>query len=165
MTLTPASLKIRLAALIYESLLLLGVTAAGLVFSAVAAYFLHNFPRLQTFTVGIILILVWRGYFLSAWQKKEQTLAMKTWKIRLRGKSGKKATPRQLRARFLWASVWIILLPALVYLFTRRQGYAAQTAMWLALLWWILPFGFALFHPQKQFLHDAIAGTALWREK
>lgn len=31
----------------------------------------------------------------------------------------------------------------------------------MALAWWILPIGFALIHPSRQFLYDYLAGTVL----
>ena len=42
-----------------------------------------------------------------------------------------------------------------------RANLVAKNAATAALFWWILPWGFALFNPRKQFLYDWLAGTEL----
>ena len=55
----------------------------------------------------------------------------------------------------------LVLIPALAYLALRSAHIAPQTAAAAALFWWILPWGFALLNPQRQFLYDYLAGTIL----
>ena len=43
----------------------------------------------------------------------------------------------------------------------QQLGWHGRNAAVAALFWWILPWGFALFHPRKQFLYDWLAGTEL----
>ena len=76
-------------------------------------------------------------------------------------KSSLHPAPRQLLYRFLWACVFIVFVPLLVYAACRHFGLTQKNAGCLALFWWILPWGFALFHPRRQFLYDYLAGTEL----
>lgn len=159
----PASLFSRFLALFYEALLLLGVTCLAFIPAALLAYLLRGHTTMRSALVGVIILLAWYAYFFSAWHKKEQTLAMKTWRVALKNRQGTKATPQQLNMRFIWASIFLLLLPMLVYLFARMHGYPPLVALGLAIIWWILPWGWALLHPKKQFLYDVLAGTQLCR--
>lgn len=153
-----ASLPVRLAALCYESLLVAAVTFFALLVASPVAFFLRSFTELRTILIGLILLIAWYAYFLSAWQKRGQTLAMKTWRLFIRAQSKK-----QLSLRFLWAMVFVVLLPAVAYLAARQLAYRPLIALGLALVWWILPFGWAILHREKQFLYDFLAGTELVR--
>lgn len=157
----PASLSSRFLALFYESLLLIGVTCLAFIPASIIAFLLRDHTIARSALVGVIILLSWYIYFFSAWQKKEQTLAMKTWRIAVKSSQGTNATPQQLNMRFIWASVFLLLLPMLVYLFARTHGYLPLVALGLAIIWWILPWGWALLHPKKQFLYDVLAGTQL----
>jgi len=124
----------RLASLLYESLLLLGVWAAtfmlphlalGLAFGVTlpgAVLFLHLFA-------------VFGAYFVWYWHQSGQTLAMQTWKLQLRMADGGKPPLSRLLLRYLLA--W----PSLLF-------YGA------GLLW-------AFFDRDRQFLHDRLAGTRI----
>lgn len=124
----------RLASMLYESLLLLGVLAALLVLPHVLlGAFAHRLAApvvLQTH--GFIVLLI---YFLWFWSNGGQTLAMKTWRIRLVTHDGQAVRPAQALVRYLlcWPSVIL--------------GGAG-------ILW-------ALFDRDQLFLHDRLAGTQL----
>ncbi len=158
-----ASLKVRLAGMVYEGLLLSAVTFVALAVAALFALLLRELPQLRTAVTGMILILSWHWYFVGAWRKKEQTLAMKTWRIVLKSANGSRANRKQLSLRFIWACVFLLLLPSLVYMAARHYGYVPSVAVILAVLWWILPFGWATINRERQFLYDFLAGTALFR--
>lgn len=159
----PSPVLSRLPALLYEGVLLIGVTALAFIPAAIVAFLLRDWPTMRSALVGVVILLSWYAYFFSAWHKKEQTLAMQTWRIVLKTAQGERASPRQLNMRFVWASVFLLLLPMLVYLFARSHQHAPLTALGLAVIWWILPWGWALLHPKKQFLYDVLAGTMLCR--
>ncbi|MBK7423175.1 MAG: RDD family protein [Propionivibrio sp.] len=124
----------RLAAMCYEILLLSGVVAVLMIAPHVLiGAFAH---RLATPTVlWAHLFLVLLVYFIGFWSNGGQTLAMKTWRIRLLTAEGLPVRPAQALLRFL------LCWPSLVF-----GG--------VGIVW-------ALIDRDRQFLHDRIAGTQL----
>lgn len=123
-----AKLWHRFAAMLYEALLLLAVLfIADYLFISLT----HNAqsPLLRTF-LQIYLIVVMAAYFSWFWMRG-QSLAMKTWRIRVVRTDGNKLTLRQALLRFLFS--WLIGI----------------TQIW------------AFFDRDGQFLHDRLAGTRL----
>lgn len=128
------SIRRRLASMLYEALLLLGVMAA-----------LFMLPHLALgLGVGIVLpgpllllhvFVVLGAYFLWYWHRHGQTLAMQTWKLQLRSATGEVPSWRQLALRYTLA--W----PSVLF-------YGA------GLIW-------AIFDRDRQFLHDRLAGTRI----
>ena len=138
----------------YEGVLMFGVVfISGYLFSALTQtrHALDNRHWLQLF-----LFVVFGIYFVWLWSKG-QTLAMKTWHIRITDTQGKPVTQARALLRYVLCYLWF--LPALVvgYL-THAQG-GAMTVLFVG---WVLIYGLlSRFHAQKQFLHDALAGTRL----
>ncbi|MEY4882918.1 MAG: hypothetical protein RIS34_772 [Pseudomonadota bacterium] len=102
------------------------------------------------------LFVVFGIYFTWFWSKG-QTLAMKTWNIRLVDAFGKPVT--QTRALLRYALSWLWFLPslALVAPFNLSGGEMGVILLgWIA-VWAIL----SRFQPQQQFWHDSLAGTRL----
>lgn len=131
----PASFGVRLAAMVYESLLVLAVLfIASLPFLYVVgdAQSGWRHAAFQLYLVGVLF-----AYFAAFWRRSGQTLAMKTWRIRLVGPDGGRISLKQALQRYLLA--WVSLLPA-------GAGF-----------WW------ALFDRDRQFLHDRLLGTRLVR--
>lgn len=158
-----ASLRRRLISLLYEALLAAAVTCAAFIPAGAAAMLLNrSAPFLAAPAVSIILLAAWWWYFKSCWHKRGSTLAMQTWKLELQTVSGHRPPLKQLRLRFVWAVVFVVFIPLLAYAaFTKNFGIAPQAAAGAALAWWILPWGFALLHPDHQFLYDFLTGTRL----
>lgn len=118
----------------YETLLLLGVLAALLVVPHVLiGAFLHRLATPPVMQAHFFLILL--IYFVWYWSNGGQTLAMKTWRIRLVGVDGRPVRPGQALLRFLLAWPSLILLG-------------------IGIVW-------AVFDQDRQFLHDRLAGTRL----
>ena len=144
----------RMACWLYEGMLLFGVIfMAGYLFSALSQtrHALDNRPGMQAF-----IFLVLGIYFTWFWHRG-QTLAMKTWHIRVVDRQGRPLSQRRALLRYiaswLWfappmAATWPLALPALEVL--------VLTLGWVA-IWAVL----SRFHPERQFWHDAIAGTRL----
>ena len=121
--------------MIYELLL---VTAVLFVASLPFLYLVGNAETgWRHFVFQLYLAGVLFAYFSAFWMRSGQTLAMKTWRIRLVGPNGSRLTLRQSALRFVLALVGLLLAGA---------GF-----------WW------ALFDRDRQFLHDRIAGTRLVR--
>ena len=148
------SLRRRMACWIYEGLLLFGVVfLAGYLFSTLSQsrHALDNRHGLQAFLFLIIgLYFTWFGH-------KGQTLAMKTWRIRVVDVHGQALTQQRALLRYVLSWVWFI--PPLVVLAPLTLPGLETLVLCLG---WIMVWALlSRFHPQKQFWHDAWAGTRL----
>lgn len=158
-----APLKRRLAAMLYEALLISAVTAvASLLAGTVAMVLKAVSPILASLAATLLLLGAWWLYFKANWHKQGQTLPMRVWKIGLTNFHRTRPPLPQLRLRFMWACVFIVFIPLLAYAALRHLlGIPPKPAFGAALIWWILPWGFALLNPDRQFLYDYLAGTRL----
>jgi uncharacterized RDD family membrane protein YckC len=104
----------------------------------------------------VFIFIVFGIYFAWFWSRGRQTLAMKTWHIRLVDAAGQPVS--QLRALRRYVFSWIWLLPPLAAYST---GVPALTTLMLLVLWVALWALLSRFHPRRQFWHDAWAGTQL----
>jgi uncharacterized RDD family membrane protein YckC len=143
-----------MACWVYEGLLMFGVVfIAGYLFSTLSQTrnALDNRHALQAF-----LFVVFGIYFVWFWAKG-QTLAMKTWDIRVVDKSGAPITQKRALLRYILSWIWF-LPPLGVSWFLGLPGTegAVLTLGWVG-VWAVL----ARFQSQKQFWHDAWAGTQL----
>ncbi|WP_422291525.1 RDD family protein [Hydrogenophaga sp.] len=143
-----------MACWLYEGMLLFGVVfIAGYLFSTLTQtrHALDNRHLQQAF-----LFVVFGIYFAWFWAKG-QTLAMKTWHIRVVDNQGRPLT----QARALWRYVlsWLWFLPPLAVgaAFSLPGGELALIVVGWVLVWALL----SRFHAQRQFVHDALAGTRL----
>ena len=105
------------------------------------------------------LFVVFGVYFVWFWSKG-QTLAMKTWGIRVVDRLGRPLT--QERALLRYVLSWIWFLPPLPPSHPQFGGGESS----VLLVGWIVVWAvFARFHPERQFWHDAWAGTRLIASK
>ncbi len=104
----------------------------------------------------IFLFLVFGIYFTWFWGKG-QTLAMKTWHIRVVDTQGRAITQKRALLRYVLSWVWFLppLMAGWWWAFSGTE-VAVLTLGWVG-VWAVL----ARFHPQRQFWHDAWAGTRL----
>ena len=158
--LSTPSLRRRLAAFLYEGVLVFGiVVVAGLVYGPLMnqRHALSAQPGLKA------LIFVLLGvYFVWCWSRGGQTLAMKTWHLRLVTRHGRPVSPTRALARYLLCWVWF--LPALAAV--RAAGLNSAGEMLGVVGAGALAYAaLSLLHPDRQFWHDAVCGTRLvtWR--
>jgi len=144
----------RMACWLYEGILMFGVVfIAGYLFGTLSQTrnALDNRNALQAF-----LFIVFGIYFAWFWAKG-QTLAMKTWHIRVVDTAGRPLTQARALGRYVLS--WLWFLPPLVAVapFSLPGGEVAVVVFgWVA--FWALA---SRLHPQQQFWHDALAGTRL----
>lgn len=157
----PASLRRRLASLLYETLLLAALwVAAGFALlpfiSASAAGRATDLTvlalpeRLLSFGYYFTIAAL---YFTWSWSAGRRTLAMKTWRLVLMQAVGGPLPYKRAMVRYCVA--WFgPLAGAAAYAGMGRWGWAlvATNYAWAAL------------DPERQFLHDRVAGTRLYHE-
>ena len=152
--LTAPRLRRRMACWLYEGMLMFGVVfIAGYLFGTLSQTrnALDNRHGLQAF-----LFVVFGIYFTWFWAKG-QTLAMKTWNIRLVDSLGRPVTQARALLRYLLSWLWFLPpLAALAPFHLPGPEYVVLLMGWV-LVWALL----SRFHPQRQFWHDALAGTRL----
>lgn len=118
--------------MLYESLLV-----SALLFVATGVYLFFRDPQAPGGMVyfRLYLLFVTSGYFLWFWTHGGQTLAMKTWRVRLATADGQPLRAGRAVMRLFLASVGLLFFG-------------------IGILW-------AFFDPERQFLHDRLAGTRL----
>lgn len=150
-----------LASLFYELLLvaalLLAVSAAATPLQLLLGQDSWAFHTL----LQMLLLSALFAYFGYCWVKSGQTVAMKTWHIKLVAASGATLTWQQALVRFAVAAALFIGLPVVSYLGWMRSYGQQNIAVWLALSWCLLPFLARFYDKDGRFLHDRLAGTRL----
>jgi uncharacterized RDD family membrane protein YckC len=121
--------------MVYELLLVTAVVFVASFIIIPVVGDLHAPWQRHLFQVYILGVLF--AYFSAFWLRSGQTLAMKTWRIRLVNPDGAPLTLKQAALRFVLALLGLLLAGA---------GF-----------WW------ALFDRDRQFLHDRVVGTRLVR--
>jgi len=152
---TPGLVR-RLAAFVYEGVLLFGVVMiAGYLYATLTLQrnALQGHSGLQGF-----LFLVLAIYFVWFWSHGGQTVAMKAWHLRVVTRDGQPLSQVQAMLRYL--ACWIWFVPALAVAWLAGLHSAAQIfgVMAAGIVAYAL---LALLHPQRQFWHDALCGTRL----
>lgn len=151
----PAPLKNRLLCMVYEAMLLFGVLfIATWLFSTLLQqrHALYLRDALQDW-----LFVVLGLYFGWFWTHSGQTLAMKTWNLRLLNRDG--SALRWPRALLRYGLCWLWFLPGLgLAKLIGAQAWllvllpAANVALWALI---------SRFDTDRQFLHDRIARTRI----
>lgn len=150
------SLRRRLACFVYEGVLLFGVVmTAGLLYSVLTQQ-RHALTGLHGMQLVIFAVLAL--YFGWFWSHGGQTVAMKTWHLRLLDRAGRPVAAWRALVRYLLS--WLWFLPALAL--ARSVGWHSGGAVAAALTIGVLAYaGLSLFLPQRQYLHDRLSGTQL----
>jgi uncharacterized RDD family membrane protein YckC len=153
-TMVAPSLRRRMACWLYEGMLLFGVVfMAGYLFGALSQtrHALDNRHGLQAF---VFLVL---GIYFTWFWSRGQTLAMKTWHVRLVDLQGRAVSQSRALARYVLSWLWFLPPLFLRAIWDLPAPEVAVLSMgWIA-IWALL----SRFHPQRQFLHDVLAGTRL----
>jgi len=143
--------------MLYEALLLFGILfIAGWLFSTLlqqrhALYLRHAQQAWLFLVLGL--------YFAWFWSHGGQTLAMKTWRIRVVDALGR--PPGFWRAAWRYVLAWGWFLPGLALAWA--LDVHAALMVWIPVANMVL-WGLTIYlDPQRQFLHDRIAGTRLIR--
>lgn len=155
-TTNTSSLRRRMAAFTYEGVLLFGVLmVAGYLYASLTQ---QRHALLGQWGLRGFLFIVLGIYFVWFWTHGGQTVAMKTWYIRLVTADGCPVGQGRAIARYLLS--WIWFLPALASIgLSGLQGGGPLSA---ALLAGVAGYAaLALLNPQRQYWHDVVCGTRL----
>jgi uncharacterized RDD family membrane protein YckC len=154
----PPSLRRRMACWLYEGVLMFGVIwIAGYLFGTLSQTRNAMDNRLG---LQIFLFIIFGIYFVYFWHKG-QTLAMKTWHLRIVGLDGQAISQKRALARYALSWLWFLPPLAAVAPFKLSAGEIG-----VIFFGWIAVYALlSRFHPQRQFLHDALAGTRLISHK
>ena len=151
----------RLACFLYEGVLLFGVLMlAALAYGVLTQqrHALSGMHGLQAVVFGVLGL-----YFVGFWTRGGQTLAMKTWHIRLRMPDGSPVPAWRAVLRYLLSWLWFAPALAVLWYLNARDGAPVGTGLTgAALLAGVAGYVLlARLHPSRQFLHDLMAGTRL----
>ena len=150
----PPGLARRFAAFLYEGVLLFGVVFfAGFLYSVLTR---QQHALQGRVGLALSLFIVLGLYFVGFWTRSGQTLAMKTWHLRVTDAIGQPLGWGRAVLRYVFS--WLWFLPALVSV--RALGLHSGGAIIGALIAGVAGYLLiARLHPQRQFLHDAICGS------
>ncbi|MBO9652069.1 MAG: RDD family protein [Variovorax sp.] len=145
----------RMACWLYEGMLLFAVVfVAGWLFSTLGQ--MRSGMDSRRHLLQAFLFVVFGVYFVWFWAKG-QTLAMKTWGIRIVDRQGRPLTQRRALLRYVLSWVWFLPTLAAISPFGLGAGESAVLIFGWVIVWALL----ARFQPERQFWHDVWAGTRL----
>nr|WP_223961016.1 RDD family protein [Burkholderia diffusa] len=147
------SVRRRLAAMLYEAVLLFGIVFfAGLAFS-LATQQRNGLVHHNLLAAWIALVV--GAYFVWFWTHGGQTLPMKTWRLRLESSTGRPLSAGHALVRY--ALGWLWFLPPLAL--HPLLGLSVPVTLALAAAWIVAWAAAARLHAERQFPHDRIART------
>lgn len=153
--LTTPGLWRRMACWLYEGMLMFAVVfVAGWLFSTLGQ--MRDAMDERRHLLQAFLFVVFGVYFVWFWIHG-QTLAMKTWGIRMVDAHGRAVTQRRALVRYLLSWIWFLPPLAAIAPFKLSGGESALLIFGWVLVWALL----SRFEPRRQFWHDAWAGTRL----
>ncbi len=146
----------RLAGFGYEGVLLFGVVViTGLAYSVATN---QRHALVGALGLQVTLFLMLGTYFVFFWSRHGQTLAMKTWHLRLVTHDGHAPGPARAALRYLAA--WLWLLPALAL--SAGSGLKSGGAVVGVGIAGVLAYAaLARLRQDRQFLHDVLCGTRI----
>jgi uncharacterized RDD family membrane protein YckC len=152
---TTPGLRRRMACWVYEGLLLFAVVfVSGWLFSTLGQ--MRNAMDDRRSLLQAFLFVVFGVYFTWFWARG-QTLAMKTWNIRVVDVHGHALTQKRAFLRYLLSWLWFMPSLAAVYISGIKGAESVVIVLGWVSVWAVL----SRFHPTQQFWHDALAGTRL----
>ncbi len=155
----PAPIWRRLAAAVYDGLLLLGIWMAALMFDTIVRDLLdveRSWPALRAY-----LFLIGLAFFGWFWTHGGQTLGMRAWRLQLRRADG--SPPRWLDAALRYALMlvcWsVVLTPALLRLPVLARLPHAQAIAFVALSISALSLLWMRLDARRRGPQDRLSGT------
>lgn len=144
----------------YEAVLLFGlVFVVGFVLLMLTGW-TYPLPPWQRWVLQAALFVAVGAYFVYCWARAGQTLAMKSWRLRLVDRNGGLLSPARALLRYLLA--WSLFAPGVAFVALAGAGALADLlALVAGLVAMLLP---ARLDPRRQLLHDRLLGSRVIRE-
>jgi len=156
----PAGLAIRLAALTYEAVLLFGVVFIVTYAVLTLARWTYPMSGVQRAILQVMLFVTLGVYFVYQWSRTGQTLAMKSWHLRLLDESGRPPSVAIAALRYVLA--WHLFIPGAIWVALFGGNVALDAVVGAAgVAALLLP---ALIDSKKRLLHDRLTSTRIFRE-
>ncbi len=150
-----APLKNRLFCMVYEGMLLFGVLfISGWLFSTLLQQ-RHALALRHAQQVWQFIVLA--AYFGWFWTHGGQTLAMKTWRVRIVTRAGQPLRWPHALLRYLLAWLWFVPGLAIASL-VGAQGWMLMLLPGLNVVLWAAA---ARLDPDRQFIHDRLTRTRI----
>ncbi len=157
----PAGMLLRLAAMAYEGVLLFGVVFVVSYAVLAVAHWTYPLGGTQRLVLQSVLFVTLGGYFVYQWSRTGQTLAMKSWHLRLVDGTGKPPSIGRSVGRYFAA--WHLFAPGAAYAaFFGGNVMLDLVALAAGLLLLMLP---GVADPQRRLLHDRLSRTYVMRER
>lgn len=145
--------------MIYETVLLFGVVFIVSYALLALLQWKYPLPPGPRTTLQAILFAAIGGYFVWCWSRSGQTLALKTWNLKVLADGDVPPSPGRAIARYLLA--WHLWLPGLVWVAMFPSSALADLgALVIGFAALLLP---ALADPQRRLLHDRWTKTRVVR--
>lgn len=144
----------------YEAVLLFGlVFAVGMALLALTGW-TYPLPAPRRWVLQAVLFVAIGAYFVICWTRAGQTLALKSWRLRVVDRDG--APPRPGRAILRYLLAWSLFAPGMLFVALASAGPLANA---LALGGGLLAMlALARLDPQRRLLHDRLLGTRVIRD-
>ncbi len=141
--------------MVYEAVLLFGIVFGVSFVLLTATGWTYPLPPARRAILQAVLFAAIGAYFVYCWSRSGQTLAMRSWRLKLVDRDGGPVGTARALLRYLLA--WHLFLPGIVFvaLFQAHSAvdgaaFALGVAAMLAL---------AYTDPRRQLLHDRLLGT------
>jgi uncharacterized RDD family membrane protein YckC len=157
-TLPPCPLWRRLAALVYDLLIVLAIMLVANMFglALTGGHLLDEQQQLRAWWFPLFEVACVGSYFMASWRRGGQTVGMRPWHIRVTRADGGRVTLQQCLIRLLVAGAPLVLLMLAPLI-------GLHATLWTLLGVWAGWFALALPDPRRRALHDVAAGTELRR--
>jgi len=144
----------------YEAVLLFGlVFVVGFVLLMLTGW-TYPLPQRQRWVLQAALFIAVGAYFVYCWARAGQTLAMKSWRLRVVDRGGGLLSPARAVLRYLLA--WSLFAPGIAFIALAGAGALANLLALVAGL--VAMLVLSRLDPRRQLLHDRLLGSRVIRE-
>lgn len=144
----------------YETVLLFGVTFVASYALLALAGWTYPLAPAQRWLLQAALFVAVGAYFIYCWVHSGQTLAMKSWRLKVVDRGGVPLSLRRAILRYLLA--WNLFAPGLLFVAVAGAGvYWNLLAMAASVL---LMLALSRLDPGGQLLHDRLLGSRVIRD-
>jgi uncharacterized RDD family membrane protein YckC len=144
----------------YEAVLLFGIVfVTGYALLALTGW-TYPLQARQRWILQAVLFVAVGAYFVYCWVRVGQTLAMKSWRLRVVDRDGSLLSVPRALLRYVLA--WSLFAPGLLFVALADAGPLQNLLALVASV--LVMVGLARLDPRRQLLHDRILGSRVIRE-